>query len=110
MATRLTYSDTFSEEFDEYVHSAYLDFGNKATKNWVSPYQTIVKRLKVMPESYPYVMIGKRVFRQYRGANFMHNFKLVYRYDANNDVARLIKILDMRRNPNVLVHEIKLIK
>lgn len=63
-----------------------------------------------MPESYPYVMIGKRVFRQYRGANFMHNFKLVYKYDSGKDEARVIKILDMRRNPKVLMNEIKLIK
>ena len=107
MATRLTYSDTFSEEFDGYVHSAYLDFGSKAAKNWVSSYQAIVKRLKVMPESYPYVMIGKCVFRQYRGANFMHNFKLVYKYDSDKDEARVVKILDMRRNPNSLIREVK---
>lgn len=96
---------SFEADLNKLIESALLDFGQATANRCYTAIDTIYRRLLLMPESYPYVMIGKRVFRQYRGANFMHNFKLIYRYDADKDEARIFKILDMRRNPNSLVRE-----
>ena len=101
---------SFETDLDKLIQSALLEFGKATANRCYSAIDAIYRSLLVMPESYSYVMIGKRVFRQYRGANFMHNFKLVYRYDEDKDEVRIFKILDMRRNPKTLVHEIKMIK
>ncbi len=37
----------------------------------------------------------------------MHNFKLIYGYDAEKDEVRVFKILDLRRNPKSLIREVK---
>lgn len=96
---KITYLDGFWDDFDEKVNYATLEFGRKTARKWVETSQKLIKGISVMPESYPYLRVGRRVYKDYRGVNLMNNFKLIHSYDAVADEALILKIWNMRQSP-----------
>lgn len=88
----------FEEELDSYLEDAYYSFGQKCVDHWQEGYESILKRLKVFPESFPPVSELKGVGLLVRGAILMDNFKVIYHYDESINVVFLHDIWDMRKS------------
>ena len=41
-------------------------------------------------------------FRKYRGAIIMKNFKIIYFYDEDSNLVRIVDLWDLRQNPRKL--------
>ena len=61
----------------------------------------IMHRLKMMPESYPFVPELQK-WRKYRGAIIMKNFKIIYFYNEEKDILWLVDLWDLRQDPRKL--------
>ncbi len=101
MAT-IIYFDGFWDDFDEKLNYSALEFGKKTARKWIETCQRLINGIKAMPESYPYLMVGRKVYKNYRGVNLMNNFKLIYSYDAFADEVLVLKIWNMRQSPTKL--------
>lgn len=91
----------FLSEFRECTQYALLEFGKKTMLRWNEEYFKIRHRLELMPESYSFVPELLR-WRKYRGAIIMKNFKVIYFYEEETDVVRIVDLWDMRQNPEKL--------
>ena len=55
-------TQSFESDLDKIIESALLEFGKATANRCYTAIDAIYRRLLVMPESYPYAMIGKHVF------------------------------------------------
>ena len=91
----------FDNEISERLDYASIEFGAKTADRWLEEYFSILHRLQLMPESYPFVPELQK-WRKYRGAIVMKNFKIIYFYNEEQDVLWLVDLWDMRQNPRKL--------
>lgn len=93
--------DLFDSEFDKCVDYALLEFGRKTAKKWIDSLIGIKHQLRLMPESYPFVPELQK-WRRYRGAIIMKNFKIIYFYDEDSNLVRIVDLWYMRQDPSKL--------
>lgn len=91
----------FLVEFRKCVAYALSEFGRKTVKNWNAEYEKIRHRLEMMPTGYPFVPELQK-WRKYRGAIIMKNFKIIYFYDEDSNLVRIVDLWDLRQNPRKL--------
>ena len=91
----------FLAEFRKSVAYALSEFGRKTVKNWNAEYEKIRHRLEMMPTGYPFVPELQK-WQKYRGAIIMKNFKIIYFYDEDSNLVRIVDFWDLRQNPRKL--------
>ena len=91
----------FLVEFRKCVAYAFSEFGRKTVKNWNAEYEKIRHRLEMMPTCYPFVPELQK-WQKYRGAIIMKNFKIIYFYDEDSNLVRIVDLWDLRQNPRKL--------
>ena len=93
--------EIFMQEFQKCLVFALEEFGKKSVGRWQEQLSRIMHRLKMMPESYPFVPELQK-WRKYRGAIIMKNFKIIYFYNEEKDILWLVDLWDMRQDPRKL--------
>ena len=93
----------FLVEFQKCVAYAFSEFGRKTVKNWNAEYEKIRHRLEMMPTGYPFVPELQK-WQKYRGAIIMKNFKIIYFYDEDSNLVRIVDLWDMRQDPRKAEH------
>ena len=93
--------EIFMQEFQKCLVFALEEFGKKSVGRWQEQLSRIMHRLKMMPESYPFVPELQK-WRKYRGAIIMKNFKIIYFYNEEKDILWLVDLWDLRQNPRKL--------
>ena len=91
----------FLVEFQKCVAYAFSEFGRKTVKNWNAEYEKIRHRLEMMPTGYPFVPELQK-WQKYRGAIIMKNFKIIYFYDEDSNLVRIVDLWYMRQDPSKL--------
>ena len=91
----------FLAEFQKCVAYALSEFGRKTVKNWNAEYEKIRHRLEIMPTGYPFVPELQKC-QKYRGAIIMKNFKIIYFYDEDSNLVRIVDLWYMRQDPRKL--------
>ena len=91
----------FLVEFRKCVAYALSEFGRKTVKNWNAEYEKIRHRLEMMPTGYPFVPELQK-WQKYRGAIIMKNFKIIYFYDEDSNLVRIVDLWDLRQDPRKL--------
>ena len=100
-------SKPFLEELANVLTYTLVEFGSSTVKHFDTEYKKIRKRLLVHPLSSPREPILKNFLRPYRSANIMKNWKIIYRYDEENDRVIFVDLWDMRKHPRTLVRQFK---
>ena len=93
--------EVFMQEFQKCLGFALEEFGKKTVGRWQEQMSRIMHRLKMMPESYPFVPELQK-WRKYRGAIIMKNFKIIYFYNEEKDIIWLVDLWDLRQDPSKL--------
>ena len=93
--------EVFMQEFQKCLVFALEVFGKKTVGRWQEQISRIMHRLKMMPESYPFVPELQK-WRKYRGAIIMKNFKIIYFYDEDSNLVRIVDLWYMRQDPSKL--------
>ena len=52
-------------------------------------------------------LLLKRFHSPYHSAIIKENWKIIYRYDEDNDLVIFVDLWDMRRNPRYLIRQFK---
>ena len=95
--------------FNEYVESARVDYGQKTTERWLYEADEIISRLQKFPESYTPEPLLKDRKRKYRSCRLMgRRFRMVYYYNPNTNIVRIVDIWDTRMNPETLMKRVKM--
>lgn len=100
-------SKPFIEEFANVLAYALEEFGTTTVKHFETEYKKVRKRLIMFPLSSPREPILKKFLRPYRSAHIMKNWKIIYRYDEENDRVIFVDLWDMRRHPRTLIRQFK---
>lgn len=89
------------------LEKAYLEYGQHTMNNHISILEDIQKRMQMYPDSYPPepLLRGKR--RRYRGAHLLGRFEVIYYYSLKSKCVYVVRLWDMRRNPDLLLRELK---
>ena len=95
--------------FNEYVESARMDYGQKTARHWLSDAVEIISRIQNFPESYKPEPLLKDRKRKYRSCRLMGGrFRLVYYFNPNTNIARIVDIWDTRMSPENLMKRVKI--
>lgn len=100
-------SKPFNQELEKVLAYALFEFGVTTVKRFNQAYQSIRNRLAIHPYSSPKEPLLKSFLRSYRSAIIMKNWKIIYRYDKENDRIILVDLWDMRRNPKYLIRQFR---
>ena len=86
-----------------------MDYGQKTAERWLYEAAEIISRLQRFPESYTPEPLLKDRKRKYRSCRLMgRRFRLVYYYNPNTNIARIVDIWDTRMNPETLMKRVKM--
>lgn len=102
---KLLYS--FKIEYRAVALYALEEFGTTTLKRFEKNLLNIQIRLMAHPLSSPREPILKKFLRPYRSAHIMKNWKIIYRYDEENDRVIFVDLWDMRRHPRTLIRQFK---
>ena len=95
------------KELYRYLVKGFIDFGETTANNFAEKVGAINKDLERFPEiGYPEPLLKNRK-KLYRARHIISRFKIIYRYDAVNDVVHVADIWDTRRDPDKLANRIK---
>lgn len=100
-------SKPFNQELGNVLEYAISEFGSTTVKRFNKAYIDIRNRLSAHPLSSPKEPLLKRFPRSYRSAIIMKNWKIIYRYDQDNDRVVFVDLWDMRRHPKTLIRQFK---
>lgn len=100
-------SDKFETILQDTLDYGFVEFGQTASIRFYQEYKKVQKRLAAHPLSSPKEPLLKRFPRSYRSAIFMKNWKIIYRYDQDNDRVVFVDLWDMRRHPKTLIRQFK---
>ncbi len=95
------------KDLNTLLEKAYLEYGQHTMNKHISKLEDIQKRIQMYPDSYPPepLLRGKR--RKYRGAHLFGRFEVIYYYSPQSKCAYVVRLWDMRRNPDLLLRELK---
>lgn len=95
------------KDLNTLLEKAYLEYGQHTMNNHISKLEDIQKRMQMYPDSYPPepLLRGKR--RRYRGAHLLGRFEVIYYYSLKSKCVYVVRLWDMRRNPDLLLRELK---
>lgn len=95
------------KDLNTLLEKAYLEYGQHTMNNHISKLEDIQKRMQMYPDSYPPepLLRGKR--RRYRGAHLLGRFEVIYYYSLKSKCVYVVRLWDMRRNPDSLLRELK---
>lgn len=95
------------KDLNTLLEKAYLEYGQHTMNNHISILEDIQKRMQMYPDSYPPepLLRGKR--RRYRGAHLLGRFEVIYYYSLKSKCVYVVRLWDMRRNPDLLLRELK---
>ena len=95
------------KELYRYLVKGFIDFGETTANNFVEKVGTINKDLERFPEiGYPEPLLNDRK-KLYRARHIISRFKLIYYYDAVNDIVHVADIWDTSRDPVKLAKRIR---
>lgn len=97
----------FQEELNAVLDYGLTEFGFISVKRFYAEYNDIKKRLAQHPLSSPKEPALKMFLRPYRSVIIRENWKIIYRYDEQNDRVIFIDLWDMRRHPRTLLQQFK---
>lgn len=93
--------------FDKYVFNAFLEYGQKTSKKWMTERIAFADQVARHPESYtPEPLLSDRK-RMYRSCQILGRFKIVYYYAKLSEIVHVVDIWDMLMNPENLQQRIK---
>ena len=99
--------DPFKDELRATLKYSLTEFGLTTVLRFNQELDNIQKRLKNHPLSSPQEPLLKSFRRPYRSAIIKKNWKIIYRYDEQNDRVIFIDLWDMRRHPRTLLRQFK---
>lgn len=93
-------------DLNSLLEKAYLEYGRHTLDNHIEKLEAIESRLKKYPVSFPPhpLLRGKR--RRYRSAHLLGRFEIIYFYVPKSDRVYVVRLWDMRRNPDVLIKSV----
>lgn len=97
----------FQKELDAVLDYGLQEFGMVAVKRFFKEYNDTRKRLAKHPLSSSREPALKNFLRPYRSTIIRNNWKIIYRYDEQNDRVIFIDLWDMRRHPRTLLRQFK---
>ena len=92
----------FKKEIKKSIEYALQEFGLKTARKWQTQYKEIKRSLEFMPKRYPIVAHFRNERMVFRGAIIMKNFKIIYFYDEDSNLVRIVDLWDMRQDPRKL--------
>lgn len=99
--------DPFKDELRTTLRYSLDEFGITTVLRFNKELDNIKNRLSKHPLSSPREPLLKSFLRPYRSAIIRKNWKIIYRYDEQNDRVILIDLWDMRKHPRTLVRQFK---
>ena len=99
--------DPFKDELRATLRYSLNEFGTTTVLRFNQELDNIQKRLKIHPLSSPKEPLLKKFLRPYRSTIIRKNWKIIYRYDEQNDRVIFIDLWDMRRHPKTLLRQFK---
>lgn len=97
----------FQKELDAVLDYGLQEFGLVSVKRFYQEYNDVRRRLAKYPLSSSKEPALKNFLRPYRSAIIRKNWKIIYRYDEQNDQVIFIDLWDMRKHPRTLVRQFK---
>lgn len=98
---------SFRLEFHRVLDYGLEEFGLITVKRFYDEYERIKERLSKHPLSSRREPLLKKFLRPYRSANIRKNWKIIYRYDEQDDRVIFIDLWDTRRHPRTLLQQFK---
>lgn len=95
------------EDIRHCIEYARDEFGRKCVMRWKKELDAIYSRLIMFPLSYSPEPILKHFQRDYRSAQLMDNFKLIYRYDQEREQIVIVDIWYTKRSQQTLLRQFK---
>lgn len=99
--------DPFKDELRAMLRYSLVEFGATTVMRFNKELDRIQKRLMSHPLSSPKEPFLKSFLRPYRSAIIRENWKIIYRYDEQNDQVIFIDLWDMRKHPRTLLRQFK---
>lgn len=94
------------QEVTKQVDYCLMEFGMKATKNFINSIDLKVEQMKKNPEiGFPEMLLSSKS-RKYRSCIVGKHHKLVYWYSVSSDTIYISDLWDMRRDPDRLIKRI----
>ena len=81
--------------FDKYVLNAFLEYGQKTSKKWMTERIAFADRVSRHPESYTLEPLLADRKRKYRSCQILGRFKIVYYYAKSSEIVHIVDIWDM---------------
>lgn len=95
-------TNKFEDKFNDSLDYALEHFGRKTVRRWKESLQKILSRLAVCPEMFPFVPELKDIQPNAHYAIIMKSFRVIFIYDSQNEVVKLVDLWSMRQNPRSL--------
>ncbi len=94
-------------DLKQLLEKAYLEYGQTTMNRHISRIEEIENRLHRYPLSFPLepLLRGKR--RKYRGAHLLGRFEVIYYYSERSRCVFVVRLWDMRRNPDTLAYNLR---
>ncbi len=94
-------------ELDAVLDYGIKEFGSITVKRFYKEYNDVKERLSKHPLSSRREPVLKHFVRPYRSTIIRKNWKIIYRYDEQNDRVVFIDLWDMRRSTRTLLRQFK---
>ena len=104
---RVIWRKTALTDLGKLLESAYREYGQRTMNNHIARLEQIEERMRRYPDSYPPepLLRGKR--RRYRGAHLLGRFEVIYYYAPKSQCVYVVRLWDMRRNPDIMAKHLK---
>jgi plasmid stabilization system protein ParE len=95
------------KDLNNLLEQAYLEYGQHTLNSHIAKLEAIQKRMQQYPDSYPPEPLLRGLRRRYRGAHLLGRFEVIYYFAPKSQRVYVVRLWDMRRNPDMLVKGMK---
>lgn len=95
------------KDLEQLLENAYLEYGQSTMNRHIEKLESIEQRLSLFPDSFPLEPLLRGKKKRYRGAHLLGRFEVIYYHSIKSRRVYVVRLWDMRRDPDVMARSIK---